>query len=154
MYQLQLPMQWKIHNAFHASLLTPYKQTQEYGENFPRQVPELVDRQEEWVVEKVLNSQRHGRGKRLQYLLSWAGYPEADNSWEYKENIFSPELIKEFHQKHPTAVKFLIIQSMTTTPTPTSPTSRPTSPATSDRQTEAPALPNWDRVAFASGCNW
>jgi len=27
-YRLQLPSQWKIYNAFHASLLMPYKQTE------------------------------------------------------------------------------------------------------------------------------
>ena len=26
-YQLALPPQWKIHNVFHATLLTPYKET-------------------------------------------------------------------------------------------------------------------------------
>src|SRR6201984_2439214 len=54
-YRLRLPPQWKIHNAFHASLLTPYKATEEHGENFPQQLPEIVDGKEEWVVEKVLD---------------------------------------------------------------------------------------------------
>ena len=26
-YQLKLPPQWKIHNVFHATLLTPYRET-------------------------------------------------------------------------------------------------------------------------------
>jgi hypothetical protein len=33
-FQLTLPLQWHIHNMFHASLLTPYKETEEHGDNF------------------------------------------------------------------------------------------------------------------------
>jgi hypothetical protein len=33
-FQLALPPQWCIHNVFHASLLMPYKETEEHGENF------------------------------------------------------------------------------------------------------------------------
>src|SRR6266478_957579 len=28
-YQLRIPQQWKIHDVFHAALLTPYKETEE-----------------------------------------------------------------------------------------------------------------------------
>jgi hypothetical protein len=34
MYRLELPSHWKIHNAFHASLLLPYKETEEHGAVF------------------------------------------------------------------------------------------------------------------------
>ena len=33
-YWLQLLTSWKIHNAFHATLLQPYKENETYGENF------------------------------------------------------------------------------------------------------------------------
>ena len=33
-YQLELPNQWKIHPVFHASLLLPYKETEQHGPNF------------------------------------------------------------------------------------------------------------------------
>ena len=33
-YKLELPEHWKIHNVFHASLLTPYKETSQHGPNF------------------------------------------------------------------------------------------------------------------------
>src|ERR1700748_3561590 len=152
-YRLKLPPQWKIHNAFHASLLMPYKVTKEHGENFPQQLPEIVDVEEEWVVEKVLDSRRVGRKRRLQYLLKWEGYPEADNSWEYKEDVFSPDLIAEFHRKHPTAIKRVVIRSMSTaptsTPTVTPPTARSSSPSlTSSR------LNQYDTIARAGAHNW
>src|SRR6201985_3931703 len=51
-YRLKLPLQWKIHNAFHASLLMPYKETSAHGPNFPRPIPEIVEGQEEYEVER------------------------------------------------------------------------------------------------------
>jgi len=33
-YQLALPLTWKIHNTFHASLLSPYRETTAYDPNF------------------------------------------------------------------------------------------------------------------------
>jgi hypothetical protein len=53
MYRLQLPPQWKIHPVFHANLLTPYKVMKLHGENFPWPPPDLIDREEEWGVEKI-----------------------------------------------------------------------------------------------------
>ena len=33
-YQLDLPIQWKIHDVFHIDLLTPYQETDFHGPNF------------------------------------------------------------------------------------------------------------------------
>ena len=33
-YRVEIPQQWKIHNVFHANLLTPYKETELHGPNF------------------------------------------------------------------------------------------------------------------------
>jgi Chromo (CHRromatin Organisation MOdifier) domain len=107
---LNLPEQWKIHNVFHASLLTPYKETEEHGPNYERQLPDLVEGQEEWEVEKVLDSRRYGRTKKLQYLLKWKGYPEAENTWQDKKDIFAQQLIEEYHKEHPTAIKTARVQ--------------------------------------------
>jgi hypothetical protein len=52
-FQLTLPPQWRIHNVFHASLLTPYRATEEHGDNFAQPPPELIDGQEEYKVEHV-----------------------------------------------------------------------------------------------------
>ena len=35
-YQLDLPPSWMIHDVFHAGLLSPYHETEQYGANFPR----------------------------------------------------------------------------------------------------------------------
>jgi hypothetical protein len=43
--------------------------------------PDLMDGMEEYEVEKVLDSHWHGRGRKLQYLVKWVGYPDSDNQW-------------------------------------------------------------------------
>jgi hypothetical protein len=42
-YQLELPPQWKIHNVFYASLLTPYKETEQHGKNFIEPPPDIIE---------------------------------------------------------------------------------------------------------------
>ena len=42
-YQLELPRAWTIHNVFHSSLLTPYKETPEHRAQFQCPPPELID---------------------------------------------------------------------------------------------------------------
>jgi hypothetical protein len=73
-YCLELPLHWKIFNVFHASLLTPYKEMEEHGENFPEPPPDLINDKPEYKVEEVLASRRYGQWKKLQYLLQWKGY--------------------------------------------------------------------------------
>jgi hypothetical protein len=81
-YQLRLPASWGIHNVFHASLLSPYYETNAHGPNYLCLPPELIDREEEYEVECIISHQRHGRSKQLQYLIKWVGYPHHDNTWE------------------------------------------------------------------------
>src|SRR5579863_5302281 len=97
-YRLELLPQWRIHNAFHASLLLPYQETPEHGRNFEEPPPDLVEGQPEWEVEKILQ-ERTRRGKK-QYLIRWKGYSEAHDSWEPKANLNAPELLQAFHQRH------------------------------------------------------
>ena len=59
-YQLQLPPTWTIHDVFHARLLTLYHETIEHGVNFTKPPPEVVDGDEEYEVEAVLNHCHHG----------------------------------------------------------------------------------------------
>jgi len=59
-YQLNLPPRWQLHNAFHASLLSPYHEMKQYGNNYVRPALELIDREPEWEVAKVLASQQYG----------------------------------------------------------------------------------------------
>ena len=73
-YRLELPHQWRIHPVFHTDLLTPYRETKIHGDNYLHPPPELVDNEEEYEVEAVLDSRRFGRGRKLQYLIKWVQF--------------------------------------------------------------------------------
>jgi hypothetical protein len=100
-YCLELPTQWSIHPVFHIDLLTPYHETLIHGANYQRPPPDLVEGKEEYEVETVLASRRFGRGKKLQYLVKWKGYPDSDNQWINKEDIFTDDAIREFKNSNP-----------------------------------------------------
>ena len=57
---LTIPTSWSshIHPVFHASLLTPYRETAAHGPNFTCPPPDLIgpDNAEEWEVAQVLDS--------------------------------------------------------------------------------------------------
>jgi hypothetical protein len=101
-YRLTLPLQWKIHPVFHIDLLSPYRETEVHGRNYQRPPPELVDNEEEYEVENILDSRRTGRGRKLQYLVKWKGYPDADNQWEDYRNVSADDLVRQFQRRNPT----------------------------------------------------
>jgi Chromo (CHRromatin Organisation MOdifier) domain len=98
-FQLALPPQWRIHNIFHTSLLMPYKETEEHGENFAQPPPELIDGQEEYEVEQIINSRRMGCTWKLQYLLHWKGYSHTHDSWQDATKVHTLELVKEYQAR-------------------------------------------------------
>ena len=81
-YQLELPVQWKIHNVFHASLLLPYTETKLHGPNFPKPPPDIIEGELEYEVQEILGSRRTGKKHTLQYRIRWKGYLAAHDSWE------------------------------------------------------------------------
>ena len=67
-YQLRLPEKWKIHDVFHAGLLTPYKENMTHGPNYPRPPPDIIEGEPEYEVERIIAH----RGKRNhQYQIKW-----------------------------------------------------------------------------------
>src|SRR6266436_5220663 len=115
-YRLELPPNWRIHDVFHASLLTPYYETAVHGPNFTRPPPDLIDREEEYKVERIVAHRQLGPSKRLQYLIKWKGYPKSDNTWEPADQVHAPEIIKHYqsagrHQssaaQHQSAIKII-----------------------------------------------
>ena len=95
-YRLKLPTQWSIHDVFHIDLLMPYKETELHGSNYSRPAPDLIDNEEEYEVEKILDSRQFGRRHKKQYLIKWKGYPDSDNEWVDRQGIHAPEAIREF----------------------------------------------------------
>jgi hypothetical protein len=55
-------------------------ETKEYGENFSRPPPDLINDEEQYKAEAIQSHRRQGRKKQLQYLIKWKGYPESNNT--------------------------------------------------------------------------
>jgi chromodomain-containing protein len=96
-YQFQLPPLIKVHDVFHIDLLTPYKETEEYGQAYTRPPPITVQSEEEYEVESILQARRKTPGDSIEYKVHWKGYPSADDSWVPHEDLHSPDLLKEFY---------------------------------------------------------
>jgi hypothetical protein len=120
-YRLELPTQWSLHPVFHIDLLTPYKETIMHGPKFTRPAPELIDGEEEYSVEKILDSRHFGRRRRLQYLVKWEGYPDAENMWVDKDDVFADDKVREFKASNPDSATH--IRSTFVAKSPYSPTS-------------------------------
>lgn len=101
-YKLKLPDKWKIHNVFHGSLLTPYRETEAHGPNYERPQPTIIDDKEEYEVEQIIDCKQQGRNREWVYLIKWKGYPDSENSWEPLHGIQNAlETIKEWHARNP-----------------------------------------------------
>ena len=100
-YRLELPTQWSIHPVFHIDLLMPYQETIMHSANYQRPPPDLVNNAKEYKVEKILDSWLFGRRQRLQYLVKWKGYPDLDNMWVNKDDIFADDKVQTFKESNP-----------------------------------------------------
>ncbi len=98
-YQLDLPPQWKIHNVFHASLLTPYQETETHGPNFTEPPPDIIEGEPEYEVEEIIGSRRVGKKRTLEFRVRWKGYSPAHDTWEPAAHIHAPELIKRYQMR-------------------------------------------------------
>jgi Chromo (CHRromatin Organisation MOdifier) domain len=120
--QLDLPVSWNIHPVFHNNLLTPYVETNAHGPNFTRPPPDLIDGEAEYEVEAIRSHRYFGKNKRLQYLLKWKGYPEADNTWESEDQLNTPDLLKQYNRRHNlNSIKARVILASTHPPSTSSP---------------------------------
>jgi len=83
-YHLVLPpLMRRLHPVFNVVKLSPAPDNPIVGRcQNPPPPPELVDGEEEYVVEKILNSRMFQR--KLQYLVKWEGYGIEGNTWHPK----------------------------------------------------------------------
>ena len=67
--------------------------------------PIIIDGEEEWEVEEILNSRWHQR--RFQFLVKWKGFSREHNSWEVASDVKAPDLVVEYYRKHPAAPRHI-----------------------------------------------
>ena len=100
-FRLDLPttvLERKVHNAFHASLLTPYRADKNFDRRpVPAPPVALTDGTVEYEVIKILRSRK--RRGRTQYLVSWKGYDDTENQWISEADLHAPALLRAFHKR-------------------------------------------------------
>jgi Chromo (CHRromatin Organisation MOdifier) domain len=104
-YCLRLPQSMScLHPVFNIVKLTLALSNPILGHH-PKPVPppKIVDGEEEWVVEEVLDCKVINQ--KLRYLIKWEGFGIEHNSWEPWDSIHAPNLIAEFYWKHPGAAR-------------------------------------------------
>ena len=105
-YRLKLPQNptWhRKHDVFNEKILKPFIKPS-FEIHDPPALPDLVEEEEEYEVEAILNSRK--KGQYIEYLVKWKGYSDAKNSWEPRENVHhAKEEVENFHKQYPSKPK-------------------------------------------------
>ena len=99
-YRLNLPKTWKIHNVFHANLLSKFTENDIHGPNPEPPIPDVIEGQEEYEVEGIIDHRI--QKNQQQYFVKWKGYDHYENSWEPEENLLphAQDILKEYQKEH------------------------------------------------------
>jgi len=96
--KLELPSTVRIHPVVNISRIHRYVgQVERQKKEQP--APVIIEGEEEWKVERILNKQRV-RGKD-KYLVHWKGFTAESDIWEGRENLKNAkEAIEEFEKEY------------------------------------------------------
>ena len=78
---------------------------EEHGTNYVQSPTDVIEGKEEYEVERIMNSWRHGQKKKLQFLIQWKGYSPVHDSWEDVTGVNAPVLVEEYYQRKSTAIR-------------------------------------------------
>jgi len=96
--ELELPTTVKIHLVVNVSQIKRYV-NQVNGQRREAPQPVVVEGEEEWEVEKILNK-RKIRGKD-KFLVRWKGFMAEGDTWESRENLQNAgDLLREFEEEY------------------------------------------------------
>jgi len=96
--ELELPSTIKIHPVVNISRIRRYVGQVE-GQKKEQPAPVIIEGEEKWEVERILNKQRViGKDK---YLVCWKGFTAESDTWEGRENLENTkEAIEEFEKEY------------------------------------------------------
>ena len=102
-YRLDLPRTMKIHNVFHANLLTPFKEDSDFHRRQVAPPPVVTEEgEEEFEVEKIITWERRKKG--LYYQVRWKGYGPEEDTMERAEKIAElDEVMAQYLADNPSA---------------------------------------------------
>ncbi len=97
-FRLALPANYRISPTLHVSLLKPasgsrgVEDQEEAGDQ--RAPPIIIDGEEVYRVQEVLDSSRRGR------VVDWERFGPEERSWVNAEEILDPSITTDFHRAH------------------------------------------------------
>ncbi len=97
-FRLALPANYRISPTLHVSLLKPaggsrgVEDQEEAGDQ--RAPPIIIDGEEVYRVQEVLDSSRRGR------VVDWERFGPEERSWVNAEDILDPSITTDFHRAH------------------------------------------------------
>ena len=84
-YHLDLSIIYKVHSVFHVFLLKSYNRRLNDDSILDYLVLELIDDEQEWKIEKILQKQK--RKRILYYKIQWKEYFIEYDQWISSENM-------------------------------------------------------------------
>jgi len=103
--ELELPNSIKIHPVVNVSRVRLYKSQVKGQKKIPPK-PVIIEEEEEFEVEKILNKRMVRRKEK--FLVRWKDYTVGEDTWENRENLENAkELVEEFEREHREEVKEL-----------------------------------------------
>lgn len=103
-YQLELPSSMRVHDVFHPSLLRKAATDPLPGQRAEPPAPVVVDDQEEWEIDDVLDARLTGRNQRLQFRVRWKDEERPDRQWYYADGdefANAQDVVADFYQRYP-----------------------------------------------------
>jgi hypothetical protein len=100
-FRVELPPSMKIHDVFHVDRFREYKPSPEsLGPRAPSQPPpEIIDNEEEYEVESILDHQH--RNRRKEYLIKWKGYSREQSTWEPESSLtHCKQILSKYKRDH------------------------------------------------------
>ena len=99
-YRLDLPASMRIHDVFHSSLLRLAAEDPLPGQHNDPPPPVVVNGEEEWEVDDILDAKKHGR--RVLFRVKWKSYDE-NKQWYLSANFDNAKkIVEDFYKRHPT----------------------------------------------------
>ena len=102
-YKLKLPPTMECVPTFNVDRLKLYVEPNSFDESRQEKVmPDVIDEEEEYEVEKIVKERKYGQKKHIQYMVKYKGYPNSSNEWLFAEDIKEScsKVIDDWKQTH------------------------------------------------------
>ena len=98
--KLKLFEAMKIHDNFHVFLFRK-DSNDPLSEQIQASPPSvIINEEEKWKIDDILDSRRFGRNKKLQYRASWVGHSPNKKWYDASDFINAKEIVDDFHQRY------------------------------------------------------